>query len=215
MKQKKIEIINNSNMITINHQFLNKSFFIPTWECKTLVLGTFNPEYGKKVNYFYGRCENHFWKTISLIENQVEQYYHSIITLNCDKHFTLMREKKFGCIDIICSVQCKESDKESICGEGFRDKNLFKKSIEKVYNFENIKDYINKYNTVTKIINTVGDRFTKPKPNEFKKKLNDFKNFCEKKKINFIDCHSASAHAVNTGKTKEEDLCKLYKEHLF
>jgi len=38
----------------INHQLLEKDFFIPNWDCKTIVLGTFNPEGGEPVNYFYG-----------------------------------------------------------------------------------------------------------------------------------------------------------------
>ena len=60
-----------------NHQLLGKESFIPNWECKTIVLGTFNPEGGKPVNYFYGRKSNYFWRAVSLIDNKDELFYHN------------------------------------------------------------------------------------------------------------------------------------------
>lgn len=46
-------------MKLINHQFINEPFFLPNWEVKHLLIGTFNPEKisegGVSVNYYYGR----------------------------------------------------------------------------------------------------------------------------------------------------------------
>jgi hypothetical protein len=36
-------------MQTIKHKFQDNP--IPTWECKTLILGTFNPEKGSNADY--------------------------------------------------------------------------------------------------------------------------------------------------------------------
>lgn len=54
-------------MQKINHQFLNGEFFIPNWEISHLFLGTFNPDGGDKVNYFYGRKKNQTWRLLSEI----------------------------------------------------------------------------------------------------------------------------------------------------
>lgn len=40
------------------HQFYDNDFFIPSWDIKYFFLGTFNPNKGKKVNYFYSRKTN-------------------------------------------------------------------------------------------------------------------------------------------------------------
>jgi hypothetical protein len=46
-----------------NHQFLNSKFFFPNWKIQTLVLGTFNPSCGDETDYFYGRCQNTFYRS--------------------------------------------------------------------------------------------------------------------------------------------------------
>ena len=58
-------------MKLINHQFINEPFFLPDWEVKHLLIGTFNPEKisegGVSVNYYYGRQKNQTWKLLSNI----------------------------------------------------------------------------------------------------------------------------------------------------
>ncbi len=205
-------------MITIDHQLLNHPYFIPQWECKTLVLGTFNPEGGSKVNYFYGRETNYFWKAISVIDQKNENYYHTQIAFNNDNHIELMKRYHFGCVDIVRSVICPEYFVERITGQGYSDPNLFNKIANKTYNFNHIKEYIinsrDKDVKVTRIINTVGNRFDFPHPREFANILNDFKRFCEEKNIEFFSCPSASGYAVRTHKTEFDDLLTLYKNSL-
>ena len=53
----------------MKHQFYTKDFFIPSWDIKYLFLGTFNPNEGEKVNYFYTRKTNLLWPTLSKIFN--------------------------------------------------------------------------------------------------------------------------------------------------
>jgi hypothetical protein len=206
-------------MPIINHQLINKSFFIPDWDCKTLVLGTFNPEGGHPVNYFYGRDTNYFWKAISYIDNKEEHFYHKKISNNQDDHFLLMKKNKFGCTDIIKCIDCPIEAIPRINGGGYPDQLVFRANIERQYNFEDLEKYINRQNQkeirVKKIINTVGNRFDNPAPNEFAEKLNKFKLFCQKNKIDFISSQSASAHAVRTHKTEFETLKIFYQLHLF
>ena len=51
----------------IQHQLLNSDLFIPQWNVKHLFLGTFNPQGGDTVSYFYGRSRNQTWPTLSKI----------------------------------------------------------------------------------------------------------------------------------------------------
>jgi len=203
-------------MEKVNHQLLEKDFFIPNWDCSTIILGTFNPVGGTNVNYFYGRESNYFWKAISLIDKKKEDYYHSCIRENRDDHFKLMKDNKFGCIDIIKSVNCPIERLNTIVGNGYTDQNLFHGAIERIYQFEEIKRFIERiHSSDLKIINTVGQRFDNPAPVEFAIKLNDFKNFCNNKNVEFISSPSASAYAVRRGTTNFQDLQKFYKSHIF
>ena len=54
-------------MKIINHQLHNESFFFPDWEVEHLLIGTFNPEKGECVKYYYGRPKNQTWNLISKI----------------------------------------------------------------------------------------------------------------------------------------------------
>lgn len=200
------------------HQLLNKSFFIPNWDCKTLVLGTFNPEGGAPVNYFYGRNSNYFWKAISVIDGRSEHFYHEKISNDQNDHIVLMKKNKFGCADIIKSIDCPNESIGRINGGGYSDQFIFSGNVIRQYNFEDLKKYINSQNhrdiKVTKIINTAGQRFDNPTPREFSVQLNDFINFCKTNKIDFISSPSASAYAVRTHRTDFEKLKDFYKLHL-
>jgi len=202
-----------------NHQLLGKESFIPNWECKTIVLGTFNPEGGKPVNYFYGRKSNYFWRAVSLIDNKDELFYHNSISNNLNNHFDLMKINKFGCTDIIKSIEYPSELANRVNGRGYSDQVLFSGNVIRYYNFENIKKYITEQNQsdvkVNKIINTVGRRFDNPAPNEFSEKLNDFITFCKENNIEFISSQSASAHEVRIHRTDFEELKDFYRNHLF
>jgi hypothetical protein len=50
----------------IKHQFKTSSFSKPNWEIKLLFIGTFNPEGGESVPYYYGRNKNKFWELLAI-----------------------------------------------------------------------------------------------------------------------------------------------------
>ena len=135
----------------IKHQFINESFFFPYWEIDTLVLGTFNPSCGKKTDYFYGRSSNNFWRTIERILGLDFCHTQNIF----ENKLNIMKQHKFGCIDIIKEIHIKDIDKEKlICGSGYSDQVLFtQKNCKIEYQFEEIKKFIiNKNNTSLKSI---------------------------------------------------------------
>jgi hypothetical protein len=66
-------------MVTVNHQLINEPFFVPKWNVKHLFLGTFNPEGGDPVPYFYGRSKNFTWKILNeVFPNQFK---------DCDRNY--------------------------------------------------------------------------------------------------------------------------------
>jgi G:T/U-mismatch repair DNA glycosylase len=174
-------------MNQINHQFLDSDFFFPYWKINTLVLGTFNPCCGEETDYFYGRCQNNFWRTIEEIYRLDYRWFQN----NFERKLEFMKENKFGCTDIIKSIVLSDGvDRKEICGLGYSDQFLFTSKKCKIeYNIEEIKSHIIK-NNISKIINTWGKRCA---PKYFKDLIFDLKVFCEKNEIEFItDCPSPS-----------------------
>jgi hypothetical protein len=191
----------------INHQFLNSKFFFPNWKIQTLVLGTFNPSCGEETDYFYGRCQNNFWRTIEEISNLDYRWFQN----NFERKLKFMKENEFGCTDIIKSLVIIDGvEKKDFCGSGYSDQILFTaKKSSLTYQFEEIKSFIKK-NNVSKIINTWGKR---ENPNDFKRQIIELKTFCSQNKILFIDeCPSPSGRF--RGEAHKKHLATFYKSHL-
>ena len=101
-------------MQTIKHKFYKNP--LPTWDCKTLILGTFNPEIGSDADYYYGRLRptggwsNRFWPAVnSYLEAnfpKIPQAEKSIL----ESKIRIMTQFKFGCVDIISRVDCVNVD---------------------------------------------------------------------------------------------------------
>ena len=206
-------ITENSNYMQINHQLLSKDYFIPNWKCNTLFLGTFNPAGGEQVNYFYGRNTNNFWKAISRLFNMPEDHFHKLMVKNFGEFIQFMKDNEFGCVDIIRSVVVNKDCEDNIIGKGYSDQNLFNMThVARNYNFEEIENYIINKETVTTIINTVGQRFDNMQPKELKIQLTKFKNFCKVNNINYIEnCPSVSGWI--SGEDNLNKIIEFYREN--
>ncbi len=144
-------------MQIIKHKFYESP--IPSWECKTLILGTFNPEKGSNSDYYYGRLRktggwsNRFWPAINSYLNgsfpEIPLAERGVL----DSKVGIMTKFKFGCIDIVSSVDCV--NEEDITGKGFPDYAIFNRLNEVNYNTDLIIDYINK-NSISKVISSFG-----------------------------------------------------------
>jgi hypothetical protein len=119
----------------INHQLINENFFIPNWEVKYLLLGTFNPEGGDPVAYFYGRNRNKTWELLSDIFN-VELHP------NNDNFFELVQSLGIACMDMIKSVDADSTDYQYIVGKGYSDTKIINNQVLRVYNSEEIINVI-------------------------------------------------------------------------
>jgi hypothetical protein len=144
-------------MQTIKHKFYKNP--LPTWDCKTLILGTFNPEIGSDADYYYGRIRptggwsNRFWPAVNsyLAANfpKIPQAEKRVL----QSKIKIMTQLKFGCVDIISGVDCVNVD--NIIGNGFSDSAIFD-TLNKVYfNTELIIDFINT-NEIKRVISSFG-----------------------------------------------------------
>jgi hypothetical protein len=159
-------------MQVIKHKFYENP--LPNWECKTLILGTFNPEKGSNADYYYGRLRqtggwsNRFWPSVNsyLIANFPEIPF----TEKGDKNskVRIMTEFKFGCIDLISQVDCE--NEKNITGNGFPDSAIFSSMNKRYYNTSSIIDFING-NKINMIISSFGKgtSLNKEARNEFEK----------------------------------------------
>ena len=122
-------------MKTTNHQFKHLTIYIPNWKINTLFIGTFNPEFGEKVNYYYGRPKNRFWKLISELTGKD-------IHPNDKEFFLKIKNSKIGCIDLIDNVSYLEEKHLEINGKGYSDQIILKNDVIKSYNTNIIIDLI-------------------------------------------------------------------------
>jgi hypothetical protein len=114
--------------ITIYHQLCKEEFYIPNWEIKYLFLGTFNPDGGQKVNYYYGRNSNQTWKILS-------QVFETCFDTNEPvSFFKTIFEKKIACADMIHSVKAHSEKISGILGRGYSDTKIINNSIDRNYN---------------------------------------------------------------------------------
>lgn len=116
----------------VEHQFLNKDFFIPDWDIKYLFIGTFNPQGGKNVCYFYARESNFLWKVLSDIFVEELNPYN---TDNYDDFMQKIKSHEIACMDIIKKVDFDEKkfDKSRVEGKGYKDINLINNKINREY----------------------------------------------------------------------------------
>tara|TARA_Y100001978_G_scaffold58783_1_gene52932 strand:+ start:1000 stop:1569 length:570 start_codon:yes stop_codon:yes gene_type:complete len=153
-----------------NHQFKYSEFYLPTWQLDYLFIGTFNPEFGEKVSYYYGRKTNYFWKIISEI-------FKIKIDVNNEMFFKQLKSLKIGCIDLVdCVTYDKDKYHDIINGKGYSDQVLFKNKydIKKTYNTQIIINLIKRNNLSKVYLTNLGNVFRE----EQKKELKLIENFC-------------------------------------
>ena len=152
-------------MKKINHQFAKKDFYNPNWKIKHLFLGTFNPEEGEKVNYYYGRKRNQTWNILSEIFEE---------KLNTEDVNFLDKIKTHGiaCLDLIDSVSVENNLIDYVNGKGYSDSKIINNKVIRIYNTEKINEII-KNNPSIKIYSSWGEG---SKLKEWKNEISKIKN---------------------------------------
>ena len=122
----------------INHQLLENECFIPNWKINFLFLGTFNPDGGEKVRYYYGRKKNQTWPTLAKIFNDKRLLHES----NDFDFFSSLKENGIACMDLIKKVECNEIDRGNILGKGYSDSRIINNRIKREYLIDEILEVI-------------------------------------------------------------------------
>ncbi len=128
-------------MTDIKHQLQNEC--IPNWDIKHLFIGTFNPEGGDKVNYYYGREKNQTWRILSHI-------FGDNFNPNEKLFFNLLKKHKIACVDMINMVSVPKDRIKDVKGKGYKDSQIINSSVIRVYNTQTILEIINKNKGVKK-----------------------------------------------------------------
>ncbi len=136
-------------METINHQLKKSKFYFPNWEVKYLFLGTFNPEGGQEVKYYYGREKNQTWNLIS-------EVFSDEINPKNDDFFLKLKKYKIACVDIIDNVIAPTEKIELIKGKGYKDSEIINKKVLRNYNTPRINQLISTNENI-KVFSTWGN----------------------------------------------------------
>lgn len=183
-------------MEKVNHQLLEHEYFVPSWPIKYLFLGTFNPEGGDKVNYYYGRSKNQTWSCLSKIFGRE-------LDVNSSDFFNQIQDLGIGCMDLIKSVEIQSYDIKNVIGNGYKDSNIINNKCIRNYNTNEIKAIIQK-NPGVKVFSTWGTGSN----------LNDWK-FEVMKIENIIPLVSPSLAArVPKGVNKIEFICNDWRSKI-
>jgi hypothetical protein len=125
-------------MKNISHQL---KYLRTDWKVKHLFLGTFNPEGGKIVPYYYAREKNLFWNILShLFQENFNPYSADF--------FELLHKHGIACIDMIQSLEkidgkeFSNQEKLEITGKGYSDSKIINGKIRRNYNTKSIKEII-------------------------------------------------------------------------
>ena len=115
----------------MKHQFINQDFYIPNWKIKFLLLGTFNPSDGEKVNYYYGRTRNQTWKLLSEI-------FKVNIETSDPNFIEIIKANGIACMDLIETIEFDIKDNEYVIGKGYGDSKIINGKVNRKYNTENV-----------------------------------------------------------------------------
>ncbi len=132
----------------VEHQLKKTKYYIPDWKVSHLFIGTFNPNGGESVNYYYGRSRNKTWQLLSII-------FKEEISPNKKDFFAKLKKHGIGCIDLIDTVEAEEKSISHILGKGYKDSAIINTSVNRNYNTEHIFNVINS-NPQIKIYSTWG-----------------------------------------------------------
>lgn len=125
----------------VEHQFLNEAFFCPNWKIKHLFLGTFNPNGGENIGYFYGRSANYTWRVLSEI---FQVNFRNLLEHDFEGFIKALQKHQIACMDMIRQVEFDENNINinNIIGNGYKDSKIINNNVIRHYNTENIQQII-------------------------------------------------------------------------
>ncbi len=186
-----------------NHKFLDSTQLnnlLPIWKCKTLIIGTFNPENDfhpkNSANFFYQRKRNYFWDVLPQIcgKNAIDKE-------DTISQIKFLKNQKIGITDLLLSIE--DADHSNNCHirllSGVKDDDIENFSVLK-WNTGNIIDFIEKDSIEAVFFTKLGniDR-VKIHENTFEFQMRKVENYCIKNNVYTSRLHTPTGMGLGRG----------------
>lgn len=185
---------------------------LPNWKCKTLIIGTFNPQTefrpGNPANYYYGHSA-YFWKTISrfcCIENEIQ----SNETL---RQLEILNLKEIGLTDLLICVNDADINNNIHVNRinTYRDSDL-ELFTDFTWNTDNIISFINAQKIKYVYFTKLGNRnVINPNQDTFEYQMRIIETHCVHNGIvNNYRLHTPSGQGLRNGIPRENKLIQKW-----
>lgn len=199
------------------HEFHQNGEFglLPTWNAKTLIIGTFNPANNfhpqNTALYFYGRNRNYFWDILPLFAGELP-----VDKTSPQSQKLFLEKKQIALTDLLISIDDAQlSNSEHIR----RIKTVKDKEIEKFHvfnwNTQKIKNYIETYKIEAVYFTFLSNQSkANTSLNAFEHQTRLIEAFCINKNIFTSRLFTPSGQGLGSGIPRKNKLiCKWYHEN--
>mgnify|MGYP000848366386 FL=1 len=163
-----------------NHKFLNITdrSLLPKWPCKTLIIGTFNPENrfhrDNTAKFFYQRERNYFWDVLPLISGDS-----AIEKQNTEAQIDFLRRYGIGITDLLLSIRDADSVNQMHANKISTVKDSDIESFNEFeWNTDSIIDFINHQQCTHVYFTKLGTDIANPAENSFEFQMRLIESFC-------------------------------------
>jgi hypothetical protein len=186
------------------HKFYNindLNGLLPTWKCRTLIIGTFNPENKfhpqNSANFFYQRSKNYFWDIFPKLSDQ-----ESIEKNDTKAQIDHLKTFEIGITDLLLSIEDADIfNREHLT----RISTVLDTDIERFeslnWNTGNIIDFLNSSKIEAVFFTKLGDANTvNVGINTFEYQMRLIENHCQSNNIFSARLHTPTGMGLGRGK---------------
>lgn len=187
---------------------------LPTWETKTLIIGTFNPESkwhpNNAAQYYYGRTRNYFWKILPNFSGKAAIPHHDVAA-----QIDFLKANQIGVTDLLIRIKDADINNQEHVA---RIRTVLDDKIELFNEFEwntsHIIHYIKSNDIKAVYFTKLGNiSLLHAKPNTFEAQVRDIEKACKVLNIPSFRLHTPSGNALGKGKPKNHNLIHRWYKH--
>jgi hypothetical protein len=185
------------------HKFSDSKDFkelLPLWKCKTLIIGTFNPENAyhenNTANFFYQRRKNYFWDVLPLLSGK-----RAIEKSDTEAQIEYLKSHSIGITDILLCINDAElTNQKHISLISTVNDDDIESFHQLKWNTENIIEFIGEKNIEAVFFTKLG-KLTQinPEGNTFEFQMRLIESFCSDNNIYCSRLHSPTGMGLGKG----------------
>lgn len=184
-----------------NHKFLDMTdrSLLPKWNCKTLIIGTFNPEgrfhRDNVANFFYQRKRNYFWDVFPLISGDS-----AIEKDNTEAQIDFLRQHGIGITDLLLSIRDADPANERHVHKISTVKDSDIESFHQFkWNTDSIIEFINQNQCTHVYFTKLGTDVAHPPENSFEFQMRLIESFCQGQGVFCRRLHTPTGMGLGEG----------------